>query len=546
MFFLRLGNKYTFGEKLDKVNELINSLGLSNCKNVKIGDHTIRGISGGQRKRVSIALELIKNPDILILDEPTSGLDSYTATSVILTLKKMCVTNNKIVICSIHQPSSTLFNSFHEAIFIARGKLVYSGKVNKIVEIFKEYKEPIPINTNPADHVITLIQKPQEINFHDVDNDSNNGPRTRRGNLINKFNFKTLLKYRKLTHLERNSGGLIQDGEVYILDTTKNLKDELKSNVIIIKKKNNKKDKVGMIQVLIILMLRFIKNIIRNPSHFLSEFLQYLIIGVFIGLMYPRLGNTERDVQLRYGAMYGLIGILSYIPSLTAVNTFPSQRKVFEKEKKSNLYSTFTYYLAYSLVTIPLECFLPCLSIIPAYFIIGFKLNFSAFIWHLIIIILVQLISEGYGLLAGALFSSPRDADVILSIIISAWLVFGGLLINVRDLGWWFYPIAYTSYFKFAFQALVQAEFLDQTFNCSNLCVFSNSTINYNGTLFNLYEIEDQVCSAYNCPTGNQIIDFVNYEDFPIYVNVLILFGNFLFLRIIIYFALYFKKWNKK
>jgi ABC-type multidrug transport system ATPase subunit len=100
---LRLTDKMTRKDKTDRVNAVIAALGLEGCRDTKIGDEQNRGISGGERKRVSIGIELVVDPRILFLDEPTSGLDAFNAFNAMETLKNLAKTENKIILLTIHQ-----------------------------------------------------------------------------------------------------------------------------------------------------------------------------------------------------------------------------------------------------------------------------------------------------------------------------------------------------------------------------------------------------------------------------------------------------------
>lgn len=108
---LRLPKTMSKAERTKLVDDIIESLGLKKCENTMIGSDLIRGVSGGEKKRVAIGVELVSNPTCLFLDEPTSGLDSYSALNVVAVLKAISSTGCTII-CSIHQPSSEVFNSF--------------------------------------------------------------------------------------------------------------------------------------------------------------------------------------------------------------------------------------------------------------------------------------------------------------------------------------------------------------------------------------------------------------------------------------------------
>ena len=110
------------------VDELIESLGLTSCADTLIGSELVRGISGGEKKRVAIGVELVTNPSTLFLDEPTSGLDSYSAYNTINILKALAK-NGCSVLCTVHQPSSEIFGMFDNVILLKKGVCIYNGTV---------------------------------------------------------------------------------------------------------------------------------------------------------------------------------------------------------------------------------------------------------------------------------------------------------------------------------------------------------------------------------------------------------------------------------
>lgn len=132
------------------VEETITGMGLEDCKNGLIGNWHLRGISGGEKKRVSIALEILTSPSLLFLDEPTTGLDSASAFFVIQSLKNIA-SDGRTVISSIHQPSSEVFALFDDLLLLSGGETVYFGEakmaleVTKVVFIWGSYKEETEI-----------------------------------------------------------------------------------------------------------------------------------------------------------------------------------------------------------------------------------------------------------------------------------------------------------------------------------------------------------------------------------------------------------------
>lgn len=148
----------TSAEEIDGiVDNLLGSLGLSGCADVLIGGALIKGISGGQRKRTSVGVEIITDPSLLFLDEPTSGLDSYSAFSLIKLLKEVAATNCA-VLCTIHQPSSEVFFLFDIVIYMKDGRIFYQGAPNDILPFYASKGCVCPDDYNPSDFVMNLCQ----------------------------------------------------------------------------------------------------------------------------------------------------------------------------------------------------------------------------------------------------------------------------------------------------------------------------------------------------------------------------------------------------
>jgi len=134
---LRLPNTMTKGEIDDVVEATIMEMGLQECSDRVVGNWHLRGISGGEKKRLSIALEILTRPRLLFLDEPTSGLDSASAFFVIQTLRNIA-RDGRTVISSIHQPSSEVFALFDDLFLLSSGETVYFGDAKMAVEVWED------------------------------------------------------------------------------------------------------------------------------------------------------------------------------------------------------------------------------------------------------------------------------------------------------------------------------------------------------------------------------------------------------------------------
>lgn len=117
----------------------------------------MKGVTKGEKKRTSIAFELMSDPDVIFLDEPTSGLDSFTAYNVVDVLQEYAQRANKTIICTIHQPSSEIFMKFDRLILLVDGKFIYQGPRSDVIEYFSSFGFQCPKLSNPADYFMSIM-----------------------------------------------------------------------------------------------------------------------------------------------------------------------------------------------------------------------------------------------------------------------------------------------------------------------------------------------------------------------------------------------------
>ncbi|CAF1427831.1 unnamed protein product [Adineta steineri] len=158
---LRLPRTFTNKQRRTRVEDVMIDMGLSHVRNVIIGTPMKKGISGGERKRLCVGMQLLNRPQLLFLDEPTSGLDSVTALDLLQTFHSLAhgKTQEKAVtiVCSIHQPQSKIFNLFDSLILLKEGNIIYQGPRNQAMETYRAAGFPCPLYTNPADHLPDVI-----------------------------------------------------------------------------------------------------------------------------------------------------------------------------------------------------------------------------------------------------------------------------------------------------------------------------------------------------------------------------------------------------
>jgi ABC-type multidrug transport system ATPase subunit len=150
---LRLPPPTTPEERRAIVEEVLLELGLRDCADTRIGSSDQKGCSGGEKRRTSLAVQLLANPSVLFLDEVTTGLDATTALQLIGTLKQLARQGRTIVV-TLHQPRSQMWDLFDNVLLLSGGSLVYGGAKDACIPYFETFGHPLPAFVNPAEHII--------------------------------------------------------------------------------------------------------------------------------------------------------------------------------------------------------------------------------------------------------------------------------------------------------------------------------------------------------------------------------------------------------
>eukprot|EP00966_Prymnesium_polylepis_P275242 6359139-Prymnesium_polylepis.2 len=148
-----------YGKDADNVDFLVKAMGLASCKDVRVGGGSIKGgLSGGQKRRLSLAMALAKEPTVLFLDEPTSGLDAASAASIMDFLRVVAKTRNIAILCTIHQPSAAVFEGFDDLLVLAEGRAAYFGPAAELGEHLNSIGHA-PDGANPSEVMLNLVNR---------------------------------------------------------------------------------------------------------------------------------------------------------------------------------------------------------------------------------------------------------------------------------------------------------------------------------------------------------------------------------------------------
>ncbi|GMH09687.1 hypothetical protein Nepgr_011528 [Nepenthes gracilis] len=416
--FLRLPKIMTRKQKEERALDVICDLGLERCQDTIIGGSFVRGVSGGERKRVCIGNEILINPSLLVLDEPTSGLDSTTALRIIQILQDIAEAG-KTVITAIHQPSSRIFHKFNKLILLGKGNLLYYGKASEAMLYFSSIGCSPLIAMNPAEFLLDIangnlndVTVPSEL--EDKVQTSNSEAKTAKG----KPSPAIIHEYLVEAYESR-----VGDKEKKRILVPISIDEELKLKL----SSPRREWGASWWEQYSILFCRGLKE--RRHEYFSwLRITQVLAIAFILGLLWWQSDGKGRQDQA--GLLFFLAVFWSFFPVFTAIFTFPQERAMLKKERAANMYRLSAYFLARTSSDLPLDLLLPVPSITLVYFMTGLRLNAGTFFLTMLTIFLEIVSAQGLGLAIGASLMDIKKATTLASVTIMAFMLAGGFFVK--------------------------------------------------------------------------------------------------------------------
>jgi len=397
-------------DKMRRVDEIIDELRLNKCQNTKIGGPLVKGVSGGERKRTSIGVELITDPYLVFLDEPTTGLDSFTATSVMETLKELAG-KGKTIIQTIHQPNSDMFEIFDRLMLMAKGEIIFFNEAKFAVDHFAKINYKCPELSNPADYFMSIMSYEtveQEIEADEVaPEDRNKTPQELYAQRIKVFS-----NHYQSSELKNNPDtvmpGLqpIKDSDIVGSDASWFYQFGLLAN-------------------------RNFTNIMRLPQTSYVKLVVIILTAGFCTLLFNNVQGDLAGVQNRNGALFFITMTMAFNAIQNVILIFPDERPVFLREVNNNMYSVSAYFWAKIISEFPSSLLTPVVFGSIVYFVIGLNTNeWYKFPIFLLSLFLIYNSSSGYALIIGTLFSDKQLAVTLTPVLIIPFMLFAGFFVN--------------------------------------------------------------------------------------------------------------------
>lgn len=397
----------TKAEKMASVESIIKLLRLDTCAETIVVDDTNRGISGGEKRRVSIGVDIVHHPAVIFLDEPTSGLDSATAMSVVESLRAIAKEENSTIVMTIHQPSARLFSMIDSVIFLAVGHVTYNGPTNMLTNLInKIYSETgrgePPIATPPE----LFIELCEELQLEG-----------------------------KLEMLFVHDSVFIREDANLIPTATASYANNLFMEIAVLSHRN-------------------LVNVMRTPDLFITQMITAIVFGVMLGTLLYNAGEDDEGLFHRSSYFIFTIAFFMYT-ALDGLPIFFAEREIFEREFSHGAYRAGSYTVSSLLVYVPAFLLQAVVFSCLTWFLVGLPLRTDVFFFHTFCVLSVMIAGQAFSTMFSVLVPTPIVGQSLGSSILAIMFLFSGFFILKDDIPDYWIWLHYLSLFKYGYDSMI-------------------------------------------------------------------------------------------
>ena len=386
--------------------------------------------SNGEKKRLSIGCELIHSPLLVFVDEPTTGLDSFQAEKVMETLKQL-VDDGHTVICSIHQPRSSVFAMFDDLMLLSGGNVVYSGPASQAISHFSSLGLHCPEHYNPAEYLA------DQISLDTSSAEAREKSQQRINRLIAEWNEKKSNDAHEASQPPSASNG-VSNGSVAPRDSV---------------------TQAGWFRQFQLLFRRSWRQAIRDKATNLSRALVNFNSAIVFGFIYFRLKLTSATVQDRLGLLQVTAVNAAMASMIKTTSVFPSEKTIVSRERAKKSYGVLPYFLGKLIAELPVTSLFPVLFSSVLYPMTGLNADPRRIARFFGVVVLESFAASAFGLTVGSLAPTTEAASAMGPAMMLIFIVFGGLYVNAENVSPLLKWIPKASLIQWSFQGLCVNEF---------------------------------------------------------------------------------------
>ncbi|MQL81487.1 hypothetical protein Taro_013949 [Colocasia esculenta] len=468
---LQLPDEVPLPEKKERAEEVIREMGLQEAADTRVGGAAAGGLSGGQKRRLSICLEILTRPRLLFLDEPTSGIDSAASYHVMRRIARLARGEGMTVVAAVHQPCGDVFELFHCLCLLSDGRTVYFGPPSAAGDFFAMNGFPCPLKRNPSDHYLRTINKDfgkvERILFKLIP-----FPYPLQKGLIRS-------KYTDKNDIEEGDGGkwIATTEAINILvecyqssgirqQVIERIKEFCKM-VLILGLEDiggtsvEERSHSGFVTQALVLTRRSFVNMSRDLGYYWLRFMIYFALCLCLGTIFHNAGNSYDSIQARGTMLMFIVSFLTFM----AIGGFPSfveDVKIFQRERLNGHYGVLAFVASNTVSSAP---YLALISIIPGattYYLADLQKGIQHFIYFSLMLFTCMMLVESLMMIVTAIVP-----DFLMGIITGAGIQ-GVMMLNSGFFRLprylpkpvWRYPMFYIAFHRYANQGLCKNEFL--------------------------------------------------------------------------------------
>ncbi|XP_023120629.2 ATP-binding cassette sub-family G member 8 [Amphiprion ocellaris] len=499
---LRLPTHFTQAQRDQRVDDVIAELRLRQCAHTRVGNDYVRGVSGGERRRVSIAVQLLWNPGILILDEPTSGLDSFTAHNLVITLSCLA-RGNRLVLLSVHQPRSDIFQLFDLVVLLSSGSAVYCGAARDMVPYFTALGYPCPRYCNPSDFYVDLIS---------IDRRSPE----REAECLDKARVLSEHFMEKVRdtddHMWKPAG---TNAALTQADSPQQPSSVKGENVITISKESNALP--GGVHQFTILIKRHMYNDFRDLVTLLVHGFEALLMSLLVGCLYYGAGEDRLTTQDTVALLYMIGALTPFAVVLDVIAKCHTERAMLYHELEDGMYSVTSYFFAKVLGELPEHCVFTLVYGLPIYWLAGLNEAPDRFLLNFLLVWLMVYCSRAMALFVAASLPTLQTSAFMGNAVFTVFYLTGGFVISLENMWLVASWLSHVSFMRWGFEGMLQVQFRGNKYPI----LIGNTTINIDGIF---------------------VAEAMNMNQYPLYSCYLVLLAVCLSFMVLYFLSLKFIK----